>query len=323
MSWTSPAPLTIIAGGQEFLCRREKDNALAGARTADRRLVQIPGDSIADIEEVVTTPSVFSVEEVLLIVENAEKLPTLDILVAHHEAGENEIAVVLLFKGSVPAKSPFKELPSDIPRFDFPSPKPWDVEKEAISFIVSEAERHGLRIARKQAAIYTALVGTNYGVLSLEVLKAATLAKAEGSDTIEREHVGRTIAILFNEDAFPVVNSLAAKNRVAMLRQLKFVEDSSNQDPTMKVCGLLGTVVRGWLRAVYLLSTGYSPDDAAARMSIHPYRFKQEFIPVSKKWKANALADLLRGIASVERGVKLGRANPWIELNSLLSRACA
>lgn len=323
MTWKDPAPLSIISGGQPYLCRREKDNALAGARATDRRIVQIPAANIDDIEEIVLTPSVFTIEEVLLIVEGAEKLPRVDLLLAHHEAGENEIAVVLLFKGNVPKKDPFKDLPSSIPRFEFPLPKPWDVEKEAVSFIVSEAERHGLRMARKQAAIYTALVGTNYGVLSLEVLKAATLAKAEGSQSIERTHVGRTIALVFNEDAFPIVKSLAAKDVKTVLRQLKFIHDSSGQDPTMKICGLLGTMVRGWLSAVSLLSGGYSPDEAAQRLSIHPYRFKQEFVPVSRKWKTKALADLLRGIASVERGVKTGRANPWIELNSLISRACA
>ena len=324
MKWSSPPPLAVVSGKQKYLARREVKRALSVMR--DRRVIKVPGDDYGAIQDVISTPSMFDLQDVLLLVEHPEKLPSTDVLIEHVQAGENDIAVILGFEGEAPAKGAFAKLLKELPEehhIKFPLPKPWDVAKEAVAFCVREAQELRLSLDAKAAAPLIAVVGTDYGVLAYEIQKAAYFAKSEGRKGIRRQDLGKTVAPVFQHEAFPVVEALGAKDKVRVLRNLGMIERTSKDDPTMKVCGLLGNRISLWIRATHLMSNGYDANDAAGRLGMHAYPFKKDLLPVTKRWSVAALVDLLKGIASVERGVKTGRANPWIQLNTLLLSACS
>jgi DNA polymerase-3 subunit delta len=322
MKWVDPPPLTLISGKQTYLVRREMKRGLAALR--DRRLLKVPGDDYGAIHDSITTPSMFDVTDTLLLIEKPEKLPSTDVLVEHVQAGENDIAVIIPLEGDPTAKifgNLLKVLP-DEHHLKFPQPKPWDVEKEAIEFCEQEARSRGMKLDRQGARALVAVVGTDYGVLANEMLKAILYVRGQGRKRIERADLGRVVAHVYKHEAFPVVDALAARNKKRLLRQLGMVEKTSKDDPSMKVCGLLGHSVSQWIRAAHLMEQGYEPKEAAQRMGVHPFPFKKDLVPITKRWKVSELIPLLKGIASVERGVKTGRANPWVQLNALLYQAC-
>lgn len=322
--WDNPPPLAVIAGKQDYLRRREAKAAHRAADRDGRRIVEIPGDDGAAIEEAITSPPMFAVENTSVFIEKPEKIADTDLLMAHHRSGENEISVVLVFNGDVPAKmaKALSDLPNKV-QAKFPMPKPWDLQKHAVKFCQDEAKRYGCTMTQKAAAPVVGVIGSDYGALSFEVLKAAMLVRAAGRKDITRADFAKTVAVVFQHEAFPVVNALGNRDAATVLRTLGLVKRTTKDDPTMKVCGLLGSQISVWIRAIGLLKTGYSPDEAATRLGKHPYAFKKDLLPITRKWSVPKLVKLLRGIASVERGVKGGHANPWIELNALLQQACA
>lgn len=323
MKWSSPPALAVISGKQTHLVRREVSRALTALR--DRRVSKIPGDDYGAILDVIQTPSMFDFQDVLVLVERPEKLPDADALIEHARAGENDIAVILAFEGDPPSKAHFGKLLKEVPddhHLQFPLPKPWNVGKEALAFCQDEARSLGLTLGAQAASPLITVVGTDYGVLAYEIQKAAALARSEGRKEIQRTDLGKTVAPVFQHEAFPVVDALGVKDGKQVLRNLGLIERTSRDDPTMKVCGLLGNRVSLWIRATQLMATGYRSDEAAQRLGKHKFTFEKELLPVTRKWSVSALVDLLKGIASVERGVKSGRANPWVQLNALLYGAC-
>lgn len=324
MKWADPPALAVVSGKQSYLVRREVDRALVANR--GRRVSKIAGDDYGAILDAIETPSMFDIQDVLIVVEKPEKLPSTDVLIEHSQAGENDTAVILAFEGDPPAKAGFKKLLEELPEkhhLKFPLPKPWEIGKAALEFCQEEARSLGLRLEAKAASPLITVVGTDYGVLAYEIRKAAALARGEGRKEIRRQDLGKTVAPVFQHEAFPIVDALGARDGKRVLRNLGMVERTSRDDPTMKVCGLLGNRVSLWIRATYLMGTGYyDANEAAQRLGMHHFPFKKDLLPITKKWSVAALVDLLKGIASVERGVKSGRANPWVQLNALLYGAC-
>lgn len=321
--WDSPPPLAAISGKEGFLRRREARNARLAAEKAGRCVVEIPGDDGVAIEEAITSPPMFATENTTVFIEQPEKVNNPHLLMAHHRAGEDEISVVLLFDGEVPAKmaKALSDLPDGV-HVKFPSPKPWEVESHAVKFCQAEAKRNRCTMTQKAAVPVVGAVGTDYGVLSFEVLKAATLVRSEGRKEITRADFAKVVAVVFQHEAFPIVRFLGGRDGANVLRSLGLLKRTTREDPTMRVCGLVGSQITVWIQAIGLLKTGYSPDEAAARLGRHPYAFKKDLLPITKRWSVPLLTKLLRGIASVERSVKGGHANPWVDLNALLYRSC-
>lgn len=322
MKWSGPPPLALISGKQTFLVRREIKRVVSAL--CHRRLLKIPGDDYGAICEAITTSSMFDLTDTLLLIDKPEKLPSTDILIEHLQTGENDISVVLPIEGDPIAKT-FGKLLKVLPKehhWKFPVPKPWDVEKEAVSFCEQEARSCGMSVEREGTVALVTVVGTDYGVLANEMLKAILYVRSQGRKRIGRKDLGKTAANVFQHEAFPVVSALANRNKKKVLRQLDMLTKTSRDDPSMKVCGLLGHSVCQWIRATSLMNQGYEPNEAAQRLEMHPFPFKKDLVPITKRWKVSELVDLLKGIASVERGVKTGQANPWVQLNSLLYQAC-
>lgn len=323
MKWSDPPALAVISGKQTYLVRRELSRVLSALR--NRRLVKISGEDYGAILDVIQIPPLFDDRDTLVLIDKPEKLPATDVLVEHMETGESDIAVVLVFEGDPPSKGSFGKLFSALPEkfhLQFPLPKFWEIDKEAIAFCQEEARELGFRLDAKSASPLVTVVGTDYGVLAYEIRKAAAFASSNGSKEIRRQDLGKTVAPVFQHEAFPVVNALGSKNGQLVLRNLGLIERTSRDNPTMKVCGLLGSKVSLWIRATQLMKTGYDPKEAAQRLGMHVFPFKKDLLPITEKWSVSSLVSLLKGVASVERSVKTGRANPWVQLNTLLYEAC-
>lgn len=89
----------------------------------------------------------------------------------------------------------------------------------------------------------------------------------------------------------------------------------------MKACGLLARNVTQWLHAAALLRQKAEIEEISARVKLHPYVCKTKVVPVAQKWGEKSLARLLTSLGEIERGVKSGHVNSWVELECALLRA--
>ena len=322
MSWN---PVTIVTGDNGFICRRALASVKKKAQKENRQILSVDASDPQELQDVLTTSPLFDeTSETLVFLQNAEKIKNVDGLLKHHNGGDSEISVIAYFPKSVPAK--LKKLVEGIGKGcvkTFAMPKPWDAQEAACQFGIKEVARNGFKTELKDISPVVYIVGSqDYGALSYEILKGCMYAQSLGEIVVKREHFVKVIASVYRHDAFPIMKSLGAKDPASISRKLGIVKKTSKEDPTMGICGLLGSQLVNWVSVVQLKSEGDSFEDIGQRIGMHPYRLKKEFGSVVRNWKVGELVELIRGVASVERGVKTGRANPWVELNVLLYSAC-
>lgn len=321
--WANPPPLTILSGENEFLRMRFFNRAVSTVQKM-RSVTRISGDDTEMVAEALSVTPSFVVDPSFVVIEDAKKLASTDLLISHHKQGENDTAVLVAFKGSVPTTEPFKKLLaaiSDEVHFSFGKSKPWEAEKDAKEFCQTEAKHHGCRISRDVLTPLVKVVGTDYGILSYEVLKLAMYVKSQGRKEITRKDAGKTVTAIFEHRIESLINALKERNGKSALRFLEYIRDTV-RDPTILVCGGVGKALMSWIRAKHLMEQGYSIEEAAQRFGMHPYPFEKNFIPITKVWSLDRLLDFLREIAAVQRGAKTGALNPWAQLNALVHQVC-
>ena len=203
----------------------------------------------------------------------------------------------------------------------FSAPNKWKAPEEAAEFIVWEAkEQHGLDITPRLARALVQRAGSDFGVLVFEIRKMALLASAEGSSTIEAEHIKQGMAELVEVDIGLLLDAFRGRNRRALTNILHRIKLRSSKDPTMMVCRLLGSEATKWLQAASLKHM--PPKAAAAELGINAWYFENKILPVAKRWGLPDLTHLISVLAAGERGVLDGHNSPWIGLCCGLLSAC-
>ena len=235
----------------------------------------------------------------------------------------HSVPIVLHLRGSLPRskKHPLHKFISTLPKkcvIQHKKPPIFKEHEVAVAFVVGEAARHKKKISSNLAEGVVKISGTNLGILSFEILKASYLA--HDSKDLKPEHL-RTISSLAETSALPLIESIAKKNLKEILKQFAKMRSTYHRDPTLMVCGWLGSEVCKWLATASALKKGsVNPSD----LNIHPYVFQKNILPAAKKWGEKALLDLLHIISNVERYVKTGGKHSLdkleIELMFLLTR---
>jgi DNA polymerase III delta subunit len=322
--WRNPPPVTIIAGSQDYYRRQELANAFRGADQSGRRVESIQGADRDALFRSLSSGGVFFEDKVLVVVRQPEKLDPKHI-VPHGNANDNSVALLLYYEGDLKKRSAVSRIAERIPEkfsINYQAPKPWEADEAAQKFVIKEAKRLKVTLGDRLAANLVSVVGSDLGVLAFEVAKVAAVVRSEGKTEVEATHLRLTVASIMEAGALPVVETLASRNTPRLARALTAMRRTHSGDPTMKGIAFVGRNVTQWLHAAALISQGNSEDEISARLGIHPYIYKTKIAPVAKKWGEKPLARLLTSLADVERGVRSGHVNPWVEFECALVRSC-
>ena len=222
--------------------------------------------------------------------------------------------ILLVVVGSLPRskKHPIHTLPKRS-YFKFNAPSPFQAEEAAISFSIEEAKEYGLMLSKPLATNLVKLVGTDFGVISNELLKVFMLA--DGEQTITPKHF-RAIAQVSEVSAQDIITFVAACRIKPLLKSLSAVKKTHNNDPTLLVCGWLGSEARKWLLCSSLKKNGKLLDHK--NTGIHPYVLKKNVLPSIRKWNEGASLKLIHLLSDLERYVKTGGKCSWSKLESEL-----
>lgn len=196
----------------------------------------------------------------------------------------------------------------------FNKPSVFQAEDKAIEFAINEAERKGLYLNSKLAKNFIKIVGTDFGVINHEMLKVEMLIG--GGKEIKPEHF-RAIAQVTEVSAQEIISSVQNRQIRLLLKSLASVRSTHSNDPTLMVCGWLGSEARKWLLCASLSKQSRPLDQETT--GIHPYVLKKSLIPNVKKWDVSACLRLVHLISGTERYVKTGGKNAWTRFESNLA----
>jgi DNA polymerase III delta subunit len=262
---------------------------------------------------------------VLVVIPNPEKAD-LDLLADHRDNGDGSIVLLLDHDGDPKSNSKFAKFLDTLGKAHraFPAEdKPWKAEQAAIDFCLDEARRAKKRLDGNLAKALVGRTGTDFGVLSFEILKMVALADSMGSDDLTAQIISGAFAPLTEASLQPLVDALAAKDRVRICRVLDRVKKTTKGDPTMKVCGLCRSQALTWLTVADLRDReGKTPNQIADDTRTHPWFFKTHVYPRVRLWSRSDVARLIRAVAASERAVLNGHVDPWVGLKVRLLEVC-
>jgi len=324
-SWANPHPLMFVGGSEDFLVAREVGRARAAARTFGRRVVR--ASSLVEVRDATDEADTFG-QSVLLLVEGASTLP-LSVVEEFAARTDNAAALVVVHEGEVnPDKFP---CPPVLPLYRLVFNRPGsrrDREKAALKFVGDEVARAKMTVPEQVVAALVSLVGDDLGMLSFEVVKATTLARARGVTMLDAKLFGSVLRPAADADLRPVTAALAARDTVGLTKSLLRLRTASegSGDPVMlllKAKGGPADQALSWLQTAHLLDSGANVEEISARLSTPKWAVEKDLIPTAKKWGTASLSRLVADLARVEGALLLGAPSPGNVLVSTLLLACA
>ena len=187
----------------------------------------------------------------------------------------------------------------------------FQAEDKATEFAISECEAMGYHLSSGLAKNFIKIVGVDYGVISKELFKVQMLMG--DAKEVKPNHF-RAIAQVTEVSAQDIIESVQTKNIRGLLKSLATVRSTHSHDPTLMVCGWLGSEARKWLLCSSLAKQGRPIDQQTT--GIHPFVLKKKLIPNLKKWNVSQCLKLVHLISQTERYVKTGGKNAWTRFES-------
>jgi len=324
--WKNPPPVVVLSGSEDYLRSRELREAVSAADASGRGVEYLAGADVEELRRILSSTGVLFQEEVLVVVEDPEAVDA-EMILQHHEAENNAVVVVLYHEADIKAKSNLARIAEALPaRFvaRFEKPKPWEEAEHASRFCVSEATRRGVRLTMPLADGIVKSVGTDLGMLSFEIEKLAMLLRAEGLDEATPAHARSVLGAFTELGPRPIVDALERRDVRATgtaLASMRRTHAGQASGATIRACAFIGAAARGWLHVASLLQADVSHEEIAQRTKLHPFVLRKTILPAARRWGQGDLISLLKSLASVERGVRNGHVNPWVELECALFRS--
>jgi DNA polymerase III delta subunit len=317
-SWTKPPAIVYVGGTETFLRDREIRKAQSAAHSTKRRVVKVESDSeVLDELNIVRTFG----EPVLIIYDRSGKNPDSNTLKEVLGSG----ACLLVVLNGDGADISEDQNSAKIIFTQGTSRK--DRREAAIRFVTSEAKSLGTPLfeARLAEALVEA-VGDDLGNLAFELSKASALARYKSLVHISLEHIKSTLRPSAGVDLSPLVESLAHRDTVGVLKALLRIKAGSVDDPSMMLLRAKSGPAESsltWIKLAHLLNQGLSEEEAIQRIGVPSWLARKAALPAARKWGLQRLQRLAQRLSSVDRGVLTGTVpDPWIACETALISSC-
>lgn len=313
--------VVAISGAEAFLRTRALRTVLADQTDKHGTVYEVD----ASVPGGITTAfsyAALSGEPILAVVHNPDKdLPSIE---QHLQTGDTFVTLLLYYEGEPKENSKFGKflvsLGPDNHRFSV-SAKIWEQEDAAESFCIAEARTHKLKMSSVLARSLVEHVGVDMGMLSFEILKAAMLAKADGSKEITKPVLRACLATVSEGGIQQVVDALAARNAQKLSKALNRVF-STHKDPLILLCRTIENKAYSWLPFVKAREDGLTPKEAAEALGINPWFYTNKLFPQTTRWGTPDILRLMQAMATSERSLLRGSVNPEAGLIARLLSFC-
>lgn len=241
------------------------------------------------------------------------------VIVDHHKGGDDDVSLVVVHPGDMPAGSLAGMLAEKLPKSavkNYPAPKPWEEKDQAVKFLTVEMERRGKSVGHVLAETIIGRCGSDLGVVSYEALKFSTYLDAVGRTELLSAEAGSLVAGIGAGDWEVLRTALARRDGKGVLKTFEDLRARSPGDIVPIALAVLLPAVTSWLHASSLVDQGSSPEEAAEILGMHPYRYNNFVLPAAVAWGTIRLSGLLRAISEI--APNRGFLDPGLALEAVL-----
>ncbi len=143
-------------------------------------------------------------------------------------------------------------------------------ENKMKQWILNKAQESGITITEQAVQLLIELIGMNVTVLSNEMEKLAVFAGEQG--TITDDIVMLLVPKSAEQNVFMLVENVISRNIPKALEILD--ELLYRQEEPIKILGLLASQFRLLYQVKEYMQVGYTQQQIASRVGVHPYRVK-------------------------------------------------
>lgn len=327
IAWASkgPPPLMMLSGDNRFIRRRAVRHLIGQAHKAGYEITYATSDG--EVIDAITMGTTFGQPTLIVVAPSDLSVETAEALI---EDKPKKVGIIIEAEGPVDEKKlPVAALVHGAYQTTFGIPKKRkDLTGMASKFVRHEADtllgKKG-SIEKKVAEAVVRSVGTDFGMLSYEMVKVTALVRSRGGDKITVADLQQTLHASAASDMQPLRESLARADEGGTAKALSKIRQKSVSDPTMLLLRARGgpaDLAYQWLRASLLLEKGLDARGIASDLGIPEWAATRDVIPAAKKWGQQNLARLVHNLSITDRGVLSGIPSPWVSCEATLLHAC-
>jgi hypothetical protein len=327
IAWASkgPPPLMMLSGDNRFIRRRAVRHLISQGHKAGYGITSAASDG--EVIDAITMSTTFGLPTLVVVAPGDLSVDTAKALISDKPP---KVGILIEVEGPVDEKKmPVTALVHGAYQTTFGLPKKRkDLEILASKFVSHEADsllgQKG-SIEKKVVAAIVRSVGTDFGMLSYEMIKVTALVRSRGGDKITVPDLQQTLRASAASDMQPLRDALARADEVSMAKALSKIRQKSVSDPTMLLLRARGgpaDLAYQWLRASLLLEKGMDARGIASDLGIPEWAATRDVIPAAKKWGMQNLSLLVHNLSLTDRGVLSGIPSPWVSCEATLLNAC-
>ncbi|KIL37183.1 DNA polymerase III subunit delta [Cohnella kolymensis] len=189
---------------------------------------------------------------------------------------------------------------------------------ELQQWLFNRASRQGRTLEQQAAEELLRRAGTDMNALAAETDKLCLHAGAQG--TITADAVESLVPMATEQNVFRLTEELAAL-RTEQAITLYYDLLKQREEP-IKLMALLVRQFRNMLHVKELGSQGYSPQQMAGQLGLHPYAVKVT-ADQARKFSQERLAALLSELADLDYAMKTGRVEKTLGLELFLLKTAS
>jgi len=315
----------MLSGDNRFIRRRAVRHLIDQAHKAGYEITHALSDG--EVIDAITMGTTFGQPTLIVVAPGDLDIKTAEALI---EDKPKKVGILIEVEGLVNEKKmPVAALVHGAYQTTFGIPKKRkDLEGMASKFVRHEADTLLGKKGSVEKGIAEAIVrsvGTDFGMLSYEMVKVTALVRSRGGDKITVADLQQTIRASASSDMQPLREALARADEVGTAKALAKIRQKSVSDPTMLLLRARGgpaDLAYQWLRASLLLEKGMDARGIASGLGIPEWAATRDVIPAAKKWGRQNLARLVRDLSITDRGVLSGIPSPWVACEAALLHAC-
>lgn len=190
--------------------------------------------------------------------------------------------------------------------------------EELQQWLFKRASKQGRTLVPQAAEELLRRVGTDMHVLAAETDKLCLHAGAEGTVTVAA--VRDLVPVSTEQNVFRLTEELAALRTQEAITL--YYDLLKQREEPIKLMALLVRQFRNMLHVKELGSQGYSPQQMAGQLSLHPYAVKIT-AEQARKFSQERLASLLSELADLDYAMKTGRIEKTLGLELFLLKTAS
>ena len=307
MGYRFSTPVVVSFGEEPFLLDRD----LNSFRDQKNYAVTLLNGSEVTDSEVVSACETYQIDfddptNILsraTVVDNAQKLKADKRLKAYLEGRDpkdlSAVLAVVIRAASLPAF--WAKLGARATIIERKKFKTWDNNNEVVKWILEEAGRIKLDLNIQIAKAMFQVDGDDLYRLSSELGKLKLLV---GKSSVTVEHLRLVMTPTSTVESWDVAEAAFLRNPKKALTLLSDVYRYATEDPSLMI---LGALIKGAERifvARSILDKGAAPDEAAAGIGMHPYRFKMSLLPQVEKQTVHRLVTAMQKLCKLDVDLK-------------------